>query len=79
MDSKAGNSRPKTPQDYEMSLTPVNQNRFQILQDFPTLTYSQAASTPTFPPIRFIQPTPKSPEKATENIYFTKPWKINFS
>nr|XP_027118367.1 probable aldo-keto reductase 2 [Coffea arabica] len=43
MDSKAGNSRPKTPQDYEMSLTPVNQNRFQLLQDFPALTYSQTA------------------------------------
>ena len=46
MDSKAGNSRPKTPQDYEMSLTPVTQNRFQLLQDFSALTYSQAARTP---------------------------------
>ena len=74
MDSKAGSSRPKTPQDYEMSLTPVTQNRFQILQDFPALTYSQATRTPISSQIRSIQQIPKTPEKSNENTYFTKPF-----
>ena len=43
MDSKAGSSKPKTLEDYEMSRTRITQNRFQQLQDFPSLTYSQAA------------------------------------
>ena len=62
MDSKAGSSRPKTPQDYEMSFTPVTQNRFQLLQDFPALTYSQAACTPISSQIRPIQQLPKIQE-----------------
>ncbi|KAI5666249.1 hypothetical protein M9H77_16102 [Catharanthus roseus] len=50
-------------------------NRFQALKDFPPLTYSMAAETPSFK----IQKYPTIPTSSTQNVssastqYFTKP------
>ncbi|KAI5677209.1 hypothetical protein M9H77_08159 [Catharanthus roseus] len=62
-----------TPQPQPSTSNIQTPNRFQALKDFPPLTYSMAAETPSFK----LQPT--TPIPVTQNVsssstqYFTKP------